>query len=74
MEVEREEFLLRLTGAKEKAAAAPRLQYYNKVTKGTRSLNNILLDYLLNVVGCSCPTNPFKHSLDAPVWNEIFYL
>eukprot|EP00063_Salmo_salar_P006264 XP_013981099.1 PREDICTED: nuclear pore complex protein Nup160-like isoform X2 [Salmo salar] len=70
VEVEREEFLLRLTGAKEKAAAAPRLQYYNKVL---RLLEDVGLPELVIHLATLAITEAVNDPRSqAALWTRIF--
>uniref|UniRef100_A0A674CRB0 Nucleoporin 160 n=1 Tax=Salmo trutta TaxID=8032 RepID=A0A674CRB0_SALTR len=70
VEVEREEFLLRLTGAEEKAAAAPRLQYYNKVL---RLLEDVGLPELVIHLATLAITEAVNDPRSqAALWTRIF--
>uniref|UniRef100_A0A8C7L340 Nucleoporin 160 n=1 Tax=Oncorhynchus kisutch TaxID=8019 RepID=A0A8C7L340_ONCKI len=69
-EVEREEFLLRLTGAEDEAAAAPRLQYHNKVL---RLLEDVGLPELVIHLATLAITEAVNDPRSqAALWTRIF--
>uniref|UniRef100_A0A8C7N7N6 Nucleoporin 160 n=1 Tax=Oncorhynchus kisutch TaxID=8019 RepID=A0A8C7N7N6_ONCKI len=70
LEVEREEFLLRLTGAEDEAAAAPRLQYHNKVL---RLLEDVGLPELVIHLATLAITEAVNDPRSqAALWTRIF--
>ncbi|CAB1322805.1 unnamed protein product [Coregonus sp. 'balchen'] len=69
-EVEKEEFLLRLTGAEGEAAAAPRLQYYNKVLQLLEDVGlPELVIHLATLAITEAVNDPMSQ---AALWTRIF--
>uniref|UniRef100_A0A6Q2YMV0 Nucleoporin 160 n=1 Tax=Esox lucius TaxID=8010 RepID=A0A6Q2YMV0_ESOLU len=70
-EVEKEEFLLRLTGAEEEpVAAAPRLQYYNKVLRLLEDVG--LPELIINLATLAITEAVDDPRSQAALWTRIF--